>query len=576
MTRYLALLLLVASWMVPVHFLPWVSWQNEVLAFIAVMLLAWSGVHGLVQAKGLGSVPIPVSALPFLLLGLIVSVQKAVGLLTFGGDALVVSFYAVLCVVCVSLGHSLGAMMASGLSKSHGSDPGPDAEAGATAVSLMAVALLVGAFISTIVAFAQVLELWEGVDWVSRMPTLRRPGANLGQPNQLASLIIMGLTSLLYLLESKKLSVITAILLQTTLTAGLAITESRTGVLSYFGVLIWFFVKHRQVSLRLPRWVALTSVLCFTFMFWIWPTLLDAIQLVGNATESVVNTKAGTRLLLWSQLLDSVMLRPWWGWGVGRVSDALTAVVYAYPESEAFTYSHNIVLDMAVGIGLPVTAIAVVFAARWSWLACKAVDRLLPWYCMSVAIPVGVHSMLEFPFAYAYFLAPVVLLLGVVDGVYSPRSRFRVNLPAVAAALLAITVVMVWSVVEYVGIEEDFRVLRFEALRIGVTPPDYERPQVILLTQLDALLYGGRIRPRPSMSEDEIDLARRVALRFPWPATQNRYALTLALNRKPEEAVRQLKVIRAMHGNASYDGIRDNWRELSNTKYPQLRTIDIP
>jgi hypothetical protein len=96
------------------------------------------------------------------------------------------------------------------------------------------------------------------------------------------------------------------------------------------------------------------------------------------------------------------------------------------------------------------------------------------------------------------------------------------------------------------------------------------------LTQLDALLYGGRIRPRPSMSEDEIDLARRVALRFPWPATQNRYALTLALNRKPEEAVRQLKVIRAMHGNASYDGIRDNWRELSNTKYPQLRTIDIP
>ncbi|MBK7549979.1 MAG: pilin glycosylation ligase domain-containing protein [Rhodoferax sp.] len=33
------------------------------------------------------------------------------------------------------------------------------------------------------------------------MQTLRRPGANLGQPNQLATLLLMGMVSLAYLYE---------------------------------------------------------------------------------------------------------------------------------------------------------------------------------------------------------------------------------------------------------------------------------------------------------------------------------------------------------------------------------------
>ena len=43
MTKYIAIFCLVASWMVPLHFLPWVSWHNEMLAFVAALLLAWAG-----------------------------------------------------------------------------------------------------------------------------------------------------------------------------------------------------------------------------------------------------------------------------------------------------------------------------------------------------------------------------------------------------------------------------------------------------------------------------------------------------------------------------------------------------
>jgi hypothetical protein len=135
---------------------------------------------------------------------------------------------------------------------------------------------------------------------------------------------------------------------------------------------------------------------------------------------------------------------------------------------------------------------------------------------------------------------------------------------------------MAWSIVEYIGIEEDFRVARFEAQHIGETPVDYLRPHVILLTQLGALLADARIVPTPGMSADQMALARKVALRFPWTATQNRYALSLALNGRPEEARRQIRVMRVMHGEKMHRDIMENWKTLSDTRYPQLQEFLVP
>ncbi|WP_413857737.1 Wzy polymerase domain-containing protein [Candidatus Aalborgicola defluviihabitans] len=41
---------------------------------------------------------------------------------------------------------------------------------------------------------------------------------------------------------------------------------------------------------------------------------------------------------------------------------------------------------------------------------------MVSWYCLAVVVPVAVHSMVEFPFAYAYFLVPVMFALGALDG----------------------------------------------------------------------------------------------------------------------------------------------------------------
>jgi hypothetical protein len=193
-----------------------------------------------------------------------------------------------------------------------------------------------------------------------------------------------------------------------------------------------------------------------------------------------------------------------------------------------------------------------------------------------LALPLAVHSMLEFPFAYAYFLLPVMLALGALEALTANKPFIRLGLRPIAALLLGISLLAVWSVVEYVAIEEDFRVARFEDLRIGTTPADYDRPSVLLLTQLGGLLDGARIVPRPNMTADELVLAKKIALRYPWTATQNRYALALALNGNSLEALRQLRVMRAMHGEKAYKAIKEYWRVQAQDHYPQLRVLTLP
>jgi O-antigen ligase len=553
--RFIAALLLLFSWLQPVHFLPWVSWHSEALAFAAVLMVAWQGLFGVRKRNHSSTISVPVIAIPLIALVLLIWLQIAIGSITFLGDALVLTVYLIACIACLVMGRASSVEQKT--------------------FTMLAGTLLLGAFLSAIVALFQAFDLWEGSAWINRMPQLRRPGGNLGQPNQLATLLLMGLASLLFLYESKKLSALPSTLLALTLLTGVAATESRTSVLSFLILTLWWFIKRKSLDSRLSPWVASVAGVGFLCLFWAWPWLMDAV-LQTTATSSEVNTSVGTRWLVWPQLIEAILQRPWWGWGLGQVSTAHNAVAHAYAISEPFTYAHNIVLDLALGIGIPLTALAVMLTAIWLWRRIRSAKQLVTWYCLAIVLPVAVHSMLEFPFAYAYFLVPVMFALGALDGMTGTKPAFRLGVKPVAAMLLVTTAVMMWSVVEYLAIEEDFRVVRFEALRIGNTPPSYQRPHVFLLTQLDALLNGGRIVPKPGMTADELDVARTVALRFPWPATQNRYALSLALNGNSAEAVRQLRVMRALHGEQNYAQIKASWAGLASEKYPQLRDLTLP
>jgi hypothetical protein len=349
-------------------------------------------------------------------------------------------------------------------------------------------------------------------------------------------------------------------------------------VLSCVLLAAWLLTWRKKADLRTAPWVVAIGCTVLFALLWTWPIFFAFVQSGGMSGFDVVqvNLSAGTRQVVWPQLMEAVLQKPWFGWGLLGVSEAHNAVLDHYSNAEPFTYAHNIILDMAVGMGLPLTLLLVTVTTVWLWRRVRATKSLVPWYCLAVMLPFGVHSMLEFPFAYAYFLVPVMFAVGVLEATLAPQNVIRIGWWPAAIGFGVVAALMAWTVVEYIAIEEDFRVVRFEALRVGQTPGDYERPKIYLLTQLDALLEAGRIVPAPGMTTERVELARKVAMRYPWTATQNRYALSLALNGNPQEALRQLKVMRVMHGEAAYKGIRANWTELANTKYPQLQGLAPP
>lgn len=562
----LGLVGLVLAWLQPMHILPWVGWHSEFLAFCSVLLLSFGVLCR--SRKHVNTVPVPQTALFVALLIPVVIIQHVFGLVLFLGDALVIALYAGTGFWAVLAGHS-----AIETERRHG-----PSKARVSFLEWVAVCTLTAAAASVILAFTQALDVWNSADWINRTGSYRRPGANFGQPNHLATLLLLGAASLLFLYRVRRVTHLFSLFTLGYLALGLALTESRTGIVGATLLTVWW-LAYPNIKVTRPSVLAVAAVwfvlLVFVFVWPRWVEEFHSPNIVSSVSASI-NLSAGSRLQIWSQLFEAALQKPWFGWGLREVSQAHNAVLHEYAKSEPFTYAHNIVLDALIGLGIPITLIVSGLVLKWGWVRLRSVKNAATWYCVAFILPVTVHSCLEFPFAYAYFLFPVLMLVGILEAecaICRPKSW---PLWALAAGFVLTVITALWMVVEYVAAEEDFRVARFEAIRLGKTQVDYERPHLVLLTQMQTMLDGSRVVPEAGMPPQTIAMLRSAALRFPWTALQNRYALSLALNGQPEEAARQLKVMRAMHGERAYVAIKAAWIELANTKHPQLLQFEMP
>ena len=567
MLKFLIALFLTLGWLTAEHFPPWVSWHNEVWVFAAVLLWAIVGLASL-RGKKIPTVVMPGIAWIGILAFSMVWVQYALGYIVYLGNAILITFYILVFVFALTAGRYATmprAKFAPTISQHQSLDS-------------LAEILLLGAVCSAGIALAQVLQVAEAASWITPMTYLRRPGGNLAQPNQLATLLLMGLASLLYLFELGRLRSTSSLLICFLLLCGIAVTESRTGLLGFLMMVAWWILRRRAVDFKVQPFAILSGSVALISLFWYWPQLHAFIFSFGLSADvsATVDTGASKRMFVWPQLVDAALQRPWFGWGLGEVSKAHNAVAHINSKSEPYTYAHNFILDLALGVGLPLTALLVAATGVWLWRRTQATQSLIPWYCFAMLLPFGVHSMLEFPFAYAYFLVPAAFALGFIEGTLNPKRVLHIPWATAVVVFAVASIAMAWTVKEYIQIQEDYVVARFEALHVGKTEIDYTRPKIYLLTQLDALLEVVRLRPTPGMKEERIALLRDATQHIPTTGVQNRYALALALNGYPDEAHTQLKIIRAMHGEPEYAGIRENWKALADSKYPQLRSVELP
>jgi hypothetical protein len=538
--------LLLLSWLVPHHYYPWLTGDSEFLAFGAAIILCLI----LFQKK----IIIPRAALLFSLTALIPLIQWATGIIFFSGDAIIASFYLLGFSVVIMIGYNLTL----------------DESIRNRSYQTLAYLLIIGAVVSTSIAVRQWLGFSQGFSFFEAASAGSRPFANFGQPNNLATLLCMGLASTLLLFEQRRFGHVIAGTLAACLIFGVALTQSRTAWVGAIFAIAWWYWKSKNFETRLScqymiGWIGFFAICIISL------PLLSSLTTHGH---SAVNLAAqikkidNGRGLIWEQFIIAVFHGPIWGYGWNQISVAQVSISPIFPISILTNSSHNILLDLLVWNGPLLGSLIIILSMTWIARLAYCTTSLTS-TCSLLAVGfVLIHGMLEYPLEYAYFLLPVGLMLGMVYGEVStaPKyietlqvSPYLARLPklswvipplAFGGFLVICTAFMIWLGYEYHTLNRDYRVFKPTALTSNkIGSQEYNPNNIILLTQLRDYLQLQSINPTPDMTEKQLGWARDVAYRFPQVENLSRYATALALNNQPIQAGQELGEVRILYGN---------------------------
>ena len=543
------------SWIAYDHYRPWVNFHSEALALAGIGLLLFSHCANRRNKVTL----MPRLTLFLLAVALLPWIQFFSGVALFAGDALVSSMYLFSLAAAGWLGYSYQLM-----------SPKSTNEIAAFFYVLWFVAL-----ISAAIGLLQWFNLQGPLTvYVVQTDAGERAMGNLGQPNQLATLLLIGIASLAWTYERKRIGGLGFIVGVAFMTMGLVFAQSRAGMMSAVVAGIFLTWKNHAIPARIAPWHVLAWLLTYAAAVLLLPSLSE-ILLMGQS-RSMNPEVDSARITIWRQILSGIAQAPWVGYGWNETPTAHATGSVVVPGSVTFTNAHNVVLDLLAWNGIPLGLLLTGACAYWFMSRMKGAVQSNAVYAMACLLPIAMHSMVEFPFAYAYFLLTAGLMVGIVEASHIGIKTFRVNVRWVGSALALWFVLGGYMVYEYFLIEEDFRIVRFENLRVGQTPAEYKVPDIWMLSHMGAMLKAARQQALPGMSADDLENFRKASLRFSDRSLSLRYALALGLNGNASAATRQMVVIRGMYGEYNYQAAVSVLRGLQQDKYPELAQIMTP
>lgn len=543
------------AWLVPNHYMPWVGAWSEAVSIAGLLLVLLAMVADRSHRPALSRALVAVIGISCS----VVVIQFLTGKVYFAGDALLAVFY---------VGLWGGALLAGRYVCGHAEAP--------KLVAILASSWVIAAFISVVIALNQ----WTGAlnlqIYSADLPPGGRPFANVAQPNHFCTLCFISLCGLLWLFEQRRLGPLSAGLLASVLVLGMVASQSRTGWLQIALFLLWFAVSRRRVALR-AGWLAIGLLAAaYALLVVIWNSICSFLMLpIGRLGGEQI--QPGVRIPYWQEMVDAVGRKPLggYGWLQNGIAQQQVAVDHQ-PIGALFDYSHNVLLDLILWMGLPLALVIVGLLVWWFVERIRESKDSLAVILLIMISGITAHAMLEYPVAYAYFLIPFGLAMGGTD-VLAPSNRrlFTINRSAVASfvGLLVIGFSLVGN--DYLKIEERFRNLRFEMKRIGVDKVRPQETHAKVLTQLEALMTFYKTEALPNMEPEQLESMRKVSERYGYPPVLLRYALASGLNSEPAVAEMTLARLCSIHVAARCEEARESWHELT-VKYPQLSEVRFP
>jgi hypothetical protein len=318
--------------------------------------------------------------------------------------------------------------------------------------------------INVLIAVVQVFlpDLPDG-DWIARSGIPGRAVGNLRQPNHLSSLLLWSCIAVVALLELRRLALRAAVPLLAAMVFAVVLTASRTGLVSVALLALWGLAD-RRLS-RPVRGLLLAAPLIYAAA-WLgmaqWAAASE--HTFGGAQRLAETDISSSRFGIWANTLALIRSQPWAGVGYGEFNLAWTLTPFPGRPVAFFDHTHNLPLQLMVELGLPLAGLvlagllwALARGARNAWTAPG--DAGTAQRCaMLMVLMIGLHSLLEYPLWYAYFLLPAAwawgfALQGAGAGVFHRRLA-----PGLAWAGIALVAGAAYSVYDYARVTAIFTV----------------------------------------------------------------------------------------------------------------------
>jgi O-antigen ligase len=547
-------ILMACAWLLPNHFPPWEAFHAD--AYAATILVLTS-----VAAVTISRTPVKWSGLTVLLAMLlpIPWLQYSAGMMPFSGQAWITTAYLLGLLVALLTGYRWEQARSNQVIDG----------------------LFLATGIASIVSVNLQLQTWLGLidtgifDLWSMGLAGDRPYANMGQPNQLATLLLWGLLACFWAYSTRKIRPFPALLMTGFLLVGIALTQSRTAWLGLTLIVAFVWIWRRHWHSRWVPW-AITGLFVF---FWFCPLLLrelsQALLLSSEQNFFREPLQGELRPLAWRLFLGAVLERPWLGYGWREVGHAQLGVATNFPALHAtFGHAHNLFLDLVLWLGLPIGLFVSGALVWWFVSSVRAVSDAKDAILILFVGVIGIHAMLELPLHYAYFLLPTGLVLGVLNQRLGKQTIWTSPRWTLAVLWLASALLLSGIVRDYFRVESSFQALRFELARIGTLPPG-QPPDVLLLTQLREEINFLRYKAKSGMSSQELEWVQQVGSTYPGGGVLYKVATALALNGRPDESLQWLKKICKISSVEECELIKRVWSAESRNN-PLIAAVPWP
>lgn len=340
-----------------------------------------------------------------------------------------------------------------------------------TVFDLFAGALCLAGALGMVLGLIQVFHpQWADGTFIAEPTMAGRAVSNLRQPNHFSTLLVWASASAIWLGARERLPKWLAVALMALFVWGIVLTASRTGMVAMVFLALWGILDKRLP--RDMRW-ALAAAPVLYGLFWggMW-LLAHADKSVTFAAESRLHDKSdisSSRFKIWANVFSLIKSAPWTGVGYGEFNLAWTFTPFPTRPVAFFDHTHNLPLQWAVEFGLPLTALMLGLCAL-AWVVLVRPQNGTHIHpagaCAVIVSTAMLHSLLEYPLWYSYFLLPTAFAWGAglasrgstqdaTIGEQAPPPRkmgsrkFKAPLPWMAIGGAAMVIGSVWCVVDF-------------------------------------------------------------------------------------------------------------------------------